>query len=84
MTGSGLQELLELVFAIRHDIMLTGKTISRSVCGQMLIDAAWITILVAKVYHIPLPSKNTDDSKRETARLSTDSNIDNEEKRSTG
>ena len=54
MTGSGLQELLEVVFAgndIRHNIMLTRKTISRAVCGHTLIDAAVITILVAKVYH---------------------------------
>ena len=53
-TGSGLQELLDVVFsgnAIRH--MLTGKTISRAVCGHVLIGAALITILVAKatIFH---------------------------------
>ena len=65
MAGSGLQEFLEVVFAdnaIRQ--MLTGKTISRAVCSHMLIYAALITILVAKVYHIAWPTKDTNDPKR--------------------
>ena len=41
------------------DIMLTGKAISRAVRGHMLIDAALNTNLVAKAYHIPLPTKET-------------------------
>ena len=68
MVGSGLQELLEVVFAgnaVRH--MLTGKAICRVVCGHMLVDAALNTILVAKAYHIPLPTKETDEPKRDTA-----------------
>ena len=66
--GSGLQELLEVVFAgnaVRH--ILTGKAISRAVRGHMLVDAALNTILVAKAYHIPLPTKETDEPKRDTA-----------------
>ena len=62
--------------------MLTGKTISRAACGHMLIYAALITILVAKVYHIPLHTKDTADSKWNTA--STDSEIGDEETRYTG
>ena len=68
MAGSGLQELLEVVFAVnaaRH--MLTGKAISRAVRGHMLVDAALNTILVSKEYHIPLPTKETDEPKRDTA-----------------
>ena len=75
---SGLQELLELVFAgnaIRHNVNC--NTISRAVCGHMLIDAAMINILYSKVYHIPLPTKDTGDPKRDTA--STDSKIDEDE-----
>ena len=54
MTGSGLQGLFKVVLAgnaIRH--MLTGKTISRAVCGHTLTDAALITILVAQatIFH---------------------------------
>ena len=62
--------------------MLTGKISSRAlqfVCGHMLIDAALITILVAKVYHIISPTKDTDDPRRDIA--STDSDIDDEETR---
>ena len=69
MAGSGRQALLEVVFtgnAVRH--MLTGKAISRAVRGHMLVDAALNTILVSKAYHIPLPTKETDDPKRDTAR----------------
>ena len=68
IAGSGLQELLEVVFtgnAVRH--MLTGKAISRAVRGHMLVDAALNTILVAKAYHIPLPTKETGEPKRDTA-----------------
>ena len=71
MAGSGLQELLEVVFAViavRH--MLTGKAISRAVRGHILVDAALNTILVAKVYHIPLPTKEIYEPKRD--RASTD------------
>ena len=68
MAGSGLQERIEVVFTgnvVRH--MLTGKAISRAVRGHMLVDAALNTILVAKAYHIPLPTKETDEPKRDTA-----------------
>ena len=68
MAGSGLQELLEVVFAgnaVRH--ILTGKAISRAVRGHMLVDAALNTILVAKAHHIPLTTKETDEPKRDTA-----------------
>ena len=60
MAGSGLQELLDVVFAgnaIRY--MLTGKTTSRAVYGHMLIGAALITTPVAPACHISLPSMNT-------------------------
>ena len=52
--------------------MLTGKAIPRAVRGHMLVDAALNTILVGKAYHIPLQTKETDEPKRDTARLSTD------------
>ena len=79
MAGSGLQELLEVVVvdgnAVRH--MLTGKAMSRAVRGHMLVDAALDTILVAKAYHIPLPTNETDEPKRDTA--STDPGNDDVE-----
>ena len=48
----------------------------------MLIDAALITILVANMYLIPLPTNDTNDPKLDTA--STDSEIDDEETRYVG
>ena len=59
------------------DIMLTGNTISRAFCGHMLVDTALNTILIAKAYHIPLPTKETDEPKRDTA--STDPENDDVE-----
>ena len=41
---------------------------SRAARGHMLIDAALNTIPVEKAYHIPLPTKETDEPKRDTAR----------------
>ena len=64
--------------------MLTGKTISRAVCGHMSIDAALVTILVEKVYHIALPTKDTNDPKLDTTSTDSDSKIDDEETRYTG
>ena len=57
--------------------MLTGKAICRAVRGHMLVDAALNIILVAKAYHIPLPTKETDEPKRDTA--STDPENDDVE-----
>ena len=57
--------------------MLTGKAVSRAVRRHMLVDAALNTILVAKPYHIPLPTKETDEPKWDTA--STDPEYDDVE-----
>ena len=57
--------------------MLTGKAISRAVRGHMLIDAALDTNLVAKAYHIPLPTKETEGPKRDPT--STDPENDDDE-----
>ena len=60
-----------------YDITLTGKAIFRAVRGHMLIYAALNTNLVAKEYHIPLPTKETYWPKRDPA--STDpENYDDE------
>ena len=56
MRGSGLQELLEVIYAsnsVGH--MLSGKAISRAVRGHLLVDAALNTMLVADLYNAPLP-----------------------------
>ena len=58
--------------------MLTGIADRR----HMLIDAALNTIPVAKAYHTPLTTKETDEPKRDTA--STDPETGDEEIRSAG
>ena len=83
MAGSGLQEHIQIIFAVKAvRYMLTDNAISLAVRHHMLIDAALNTILVAKAYHIPLPSKATDEPKRDTA--STEPGIGDEEIRSAG
>ncbi len=47
--------------------MLTGNAISIADRHHMLKDAALNTILVAKAYHIPLTTKETDEPKLDTA-----------------
>ena len=62
--------------------MLTANAISIADRRHMLIDAALNTILVAKAYHIPLTTKETDEPRRDTA--STDPETGDEEIRSAG
>ena len=83
MAGSGMQYLIEIMFPVndvRH--MLTGNAISRAVRRHILIDAAFITILVAKAYNIPLTINEKDEPKWDTA--STNPETGDEETRSTG
>ena len=57
MSGSGLQELLEVAYAtntVSH--MMSGKAVSRAVRGHMLVDAALNTILVADAYNVHVPT----------------------------
>ncbi|KAG1697184.1 hypothetical protein GQR58_006011 [Nymphon striatum] len=54
MAGSGLQELLETVYAansVKH--MLTGKAISRAIRGHLLVYGALSTMFVANAYSVP-------------------------------
>ena len=57
MRGSGLQESLELIYAdnvVPH--ILTGKAISRAVCGHQLVETALNAILLSKACDVPLPT----------------------------
>ena len=62
MAGSGLQELLELVYAknaVMH--MLSGKAVSRAIRGHFLVDGALNAMLASKTFNVPLPVKTTKD-----------------------
>lgn len=57
MAGSGLEELLECVYApnvVGH--MLSGKAISRAIRGHMLVSGALYSMLVCQVFNLPLPN----------------------------
>lgn len=63
MAGSGLQEVLEVVYAsntMGH--MLSGKAVSRAVRGHLLVNAALNAMLLANAYKVPVPCKETDDA----------------------
>lgn len=64
MQGSGLKELLELVYAPNTvPKMLEGKAIARAVRGHLLVDGALNTLLTSKVFNLELPcsAKNLSD-----------------------
>ena len=67
MVGSGLLELLELVYAqnaVGH--MLSGKAISRAVKGHLLVDSALNALLTAKAFGVSLPDIHTPEAKGQT------------------
>ena len=59
MAGSGLQDVLVIVFAensVSH--ILSGKAIARAIHGHFLADAALKALLIFKVYNIPIVAIN--------------------------
>lgn len=79
MAGTGLQELLEVVYAsntVPH--MLSGKAVTRAVRGHLLVDAALNTILLADLYNVPVPKSDaihTSDM-QETEEKSTSTTVE--------
>ena len=77
MTGSGLQELFELVYAentVKH--MLSGKAIARAIRAHFLVDAALNAILLAKAYDLPVSHVTEDDQPNTDAEESFPQNED--------
>ena len=61
MSGTGLSELLEMVYApsaVGH--MLSGKAVARSFRGHCLVDAALNAMITSQAYNFPLPENNVD------------------------
>ena len=53
MTGTGLKELFELVFASNTtDHMMSGKAVSRAIRGHLLVDAALNAILTSHAFQL--------------------------------
>ena len=73
MAGSGLQEVLEDVYAsnaVGH--ILSEKAFSRALRGHFLIDAALNTMLAASAYNLPLPLNRQDEDGDTDDRLTAD------------
>ena len=72
LAGSGLQELLELVYAqnaVGH-VLSDGKAISRAVRGHLLVDSALNALLTAEAFGVCLPSIHTPETKEEASNVS--------------
>ena len=56
MAGSGLRELLELIYASNAvDHILTGKDIARAVRAHLIVDAALNALLYSAALGVPIP-----------------------------
>ena len=67
MGGSGLQDLLEVIYAdtaVSH--ILTGKAISRAIRGHILVEAVLYAIILSKIYSVPLPFKENSVARGDT------------------
>lgn len=64
MNGSGLQEVLERVYAPNAVVrMLFGKAVARAVRGHMLVDTTLHAMLACKIFAIPLQSEDESEDK---------------------
>ena len=56
MAASGLQVLLELIYAPNTVVhMLSGKAVARVLRGHLIVDAALNTLVLAQTFNIPVP-----------------------------
>ena len=56
MAGSGLKELLQLIYASNAvDYILTGKAIARAVRAHLIVDAALNALLYSAALGLPIP-----------------------------
>ena len=58
MAASGLQELLELIYASNAVVyMTTGKAIARAVRGHFIVDAALNALVLASTFNVTIPEE---------------------------
>ena len=65
MSGSGLQELLEVVYShntVTH--ILSGKAVGRAVRGHLLVDSALNAMVAAKTFNTSLPADLESDERQ--------------------
>ena len=70
MAGSGLQEVLELIYASNAVVhMLSGKAIARAVRAHLIVDAALNAMVLAKTFCVPLPHVTECEDNMETEEV---------------
>ena len=70
MASSGLQELLELIYAPNAVVhMLSGKAIARAVRAHFIVDAALNALMLTNVLNAPLPSQHDISNNSDNAPL---------------
>ncbi len=55
MASSGLQEMLELIYAPNAVDMISGKAIARAVCAHFIVDAVLNALILKRVFNVLLP-----------------------------
>ena len=75
MTSSGLQAILETVYAL-FSYMLNGKAISRAVRGHLLVVAALHAIIMSESYSCPVILENDEEGKQTPEAFDVDDNVD--------
>ena len=66
MAGSGLEDMLELVYAKNTTIhMLSGKAIARAIRGHLLIDQALNSLIACKALGLPVPFERDQDGNKD-------------------
>ena len=56
MAASGLQELLELIYALNAVVhMLSGKAIARAMRGYFIVDVVLNALILASIFNVPIP-----------------------------
>ena len=72
MASSGLQELLELIYAPNAVVhMLSGKAIVRAVRAHFIVDAALNAMMLTDVLNAPLPIEPDKSNRNDNAEVAT-------------
>ena len=72
MASSGLQELLELIYAPNAVVhMLSGKAIARAVRAHFIVDAALNSMMLTDVINAPLPIEPDKSNRNDNAEVAT-------------
>ena len=79
MAGSGLQEVLELVYADNAVVhMMTGKAIARAVSAHLLVDGVLNAMIVSDALDVALPQQSGEPEDADSQEI-TDAQMSSDE-----